>query len=120
MSDEESNDEGFHESFKESLKYLDEGSYSTRLPWKSDHCPLPTTKNLVLARLHSTTRKLENLKKLEEYREIMTDQVKEGILKEVPKKPTGEVIHYVPHQPVIREEAESTRMRIVYDCSSCK
>ena len=48
----------------------------------------------------------------------MTDQVKEGILEEIPKEPTGEVIHYVPHQPVIREEPESTRMRIVYDCSA--
>jgi hypothetical protein len=29
-----------------------------------------------------------------------------------------EIVHYVPHQPVIREQAESTKMRIVYDCSS--
>ena len=63
LSDKGSNDEGFHESFKENLKCLDDGSYSTRLPWKSDHCPLPTNKNLALARLHSTTRKLEKLKK---------------------------------------------------------
>ena len=118
LSDEGGNDEGFHESFKENLKCLDDGSYSTRLPWKSDHCPLPTNKNLALARLHSTTMKLEKLKKLEEYHEVMTDQVKEGILEEIPKEPTGEVVHYVPHQPVIREEAESTCMRIVYDCSA--
>ena len=116
LSDEGGNDR-FHESFKETLKCLDDRSYSTRLPWKSDHCPLPTNKNLALARLHITTRKLEKLKKLEEYHEVMTDQVKEGILEETPKEPTGEVVHYVPHQPVIREEAESTRMRIVYDCS---
>ena len=31
---------------------------------------------------------------------------------------TGEVIHYIPHQPVIREDAESTKLRIVYDCSA--
>ena len=36
----------------------------------------------------------------------------------VPEIPTGEVIHYIPHQPVIRDQAESTKMRIVNDCSA--
>ena len=36
----------------------------------------------------------------------------------VPEVPTGEVIYYIPHQVVIREGAESTKMRIVYDCSA--
>ena len=49
---------------------------------------------------------------------VMTEQLAEGILEEVPETPTGEVIHYIPHQPVIRDQAESTKMRIVYDCSA--
>ena len=49
----------------------------------------------------------------------MLEQVRDGILEEIPDKPTSEVAHYVPHQPVIRAEAESTRLRIVYDCSAC-
>ena len=36
----------------------------------------------------------------------------------MPEIPTGEVIHYIPHQPVIRNQAESTKMRIVYDCAA--
>ena len=48
----------------------------------------------------------------------MEQQLEEGILELVPEVPTGEVIHYIPHQAVIREEAESTKMRIVYDCSA--
>ena len=32
--------------------------------------------------------------------------------------PTGEAKHYIPHQPVIRDQAKSTKMRIVYDCSA--
>ena len=48
----------------------------------------------------------------------MEAQVKDGILEVVPEEPTGEMIHYVPHQAVIREEAESTRIRIVYDLSA--
>ena len=29
----------FHEDFKDHLQRLDDGTYSTRLPWKSDHPP---------------------------------------------------------------------------------
>ena len=49
---------------------------------------------------------------------VMTDQLAEGILEEVLETPTGEVIHYIPHQPVIQDQAESTKMRKVYDCSA--
>ena len=36
----------------------------------------------------------------------------------MPEHPTGEVVHYVPHHPVVKETAETTRLRIVYDCSA--
>ena len=44
----------------------------------------------------------------------MREQIESGIMKPVPPRPTGEVVHYIPHQ----EHAETTKMRIVYDCSS--
>ena len=46
----------------------------------------------------SITKKLEQLKKLEKHNDVMMEQLREGILEEVP---------YIPHQPVIREEAEA-------------
>jgi hypothetical protein len=49
---------------------------------------------------------------------VMEEQLREGILERVPPRQTGEVVHYIPYQPVIREEAESTKLRIVYDCSA--
>ena len=118
LSDELGNEEDFHENFKKNIKRMDDGSYQTRLPWKPDHCAVPTNQDLAMARLHSTTRKLEKLGKLEDYHQVMLEQVQDGILEKIPDKPTGGIVHYVPHQPVIREEAESTRLRIVYDCSA--
>ena len=106
----------FHEDFKDQLQKLGDGTYSTRLPWKQDHPPLPTNKELTLARLKSTTRWLERTQRLKEYHTVMEEQLKEGILQPIPETPTGEVMHYIPHQPVIRDDAESTKMRIVYDC----
>ena len=109
----------FHEDFKNQLQRLDDGTYSTRLPWKSQQpAPLPVNKGLTLKRLQSTTRNLERMEKLIEYHTVMEQQLEEGILELVAEVPTGKVIHYIPHQAVIREEAESTKMRIVYDCSA--
>ena len=107
-----------HENFKESLQRLVDGTYSTRLPWKVDHTELPTYRTLAVARLHSTTRRLERLQKLEEYHEVMEAQIKDGILESIPEEPSGKIVHYVPHQPVIREDTESTKMRTVYNYSA--
>ena len=48
----------------------------------------------------------------------MERQIEQGILELVPEVPIGQVIHYILHQPVLRDQAESTKMRIVYDRST--
>ena len=118
LTDVENTPALFHEDFMNQLQRLEDGTYSTRLPWKLDHTPLPSNKDLTMSRLKSTTRKLEKMQRLEEYHMVMEQQLEEGILEVAPEIPTGEVIHYIPHQPVIREQAETTKMRIVYDCSA--
>ena len=105
-----------HEEFKKQLIQNQDGFYETRLPWKVGHVPLPENKNQSTARLYSVTRKLERIGKLKEYDDVMQDHLGKGVIEPVPVQPTGEIVHYVPHQPVIREQAESTKMRIVYDC----
>lgn len=111
-------DTTIHEDFLQQLTKTPARYYETRLPWKEDHVPLPANKNLAAARLSSTTRKLDNKGKLQEYDQIMREQIYNGIMEPVPTQPTGEVVHYIPHQAVVREHAETTKMRIVYDCSS--
>ncbi|XP_065668049.1 uncharacterized protein LOC136088288 [Hydra vulgaris] len=110
----------FHQDFSEKLHQTEEGFYETRMPWKKGVVKLPNNRNLALKRLGSVTTRLKKLKKLEQYNEIMMEQINEGILEMAPEKPTGEIIHYVPHQAVVKENAESTKMRIVYDCSARK
>ena len=118
LTDEPDVQDLFQEDFKNQQR-LDDGIYLTRLPWKSHQpAPLPVNKGLTLKRLQRTTRKLERMEKLDEYRTVMEQQLEEGILELVPEVPMGEVIPYIPHQAVIREEAESIKMRILYDCSA--
>ena len=108
----------FHADFKEQLQLKEDGFYETKLPWKPNPPDLPTNKEIAISRLKATTRKLEKINKLQEYDIIIQEQLQEGIIEEVPPKTIGEVLHYVPHHPVIREEAESTKLRIAYDCSA--
>ena len=75
LSDDIGNGADFHENFKKNIERVDDGSYQTRLPWKPDRCPVPSNRDLAMARLNSTTRKLEKLRKLEEYHQVMLEQV---------------------------------------------
>lgn len=119
---QENTNEFSHENFKDHIRYSSnnnkDGYYETRLPWKQDCAPLPENKQQTRARLNFVTKKLEKMNKLQDYDDIMQEQIANGILETVPSEPTGETVHYVPHQPVIREAAESTKLRIVYDCSA--
>ena len=57
---------------------------------------------------------------LEEYDKIIQDQEKQGIIEKVVNGESLSVTpHYLPHRPVIRKDAETTKARIVYD-ASCK
>ena len=118
LQDTPSKEEEFHKDFMDKLQQLEEGTYITGMPWKEDASSLPKNKVLAMARLRSTTSKLGRLGRLEEYHSIMEEQLQQGNIEPVPEKPTGEIVHLIPHHPVIRDEAESTKMRIVYDCSA--
>ena len=119
ISDENNTIKGVnHEDFKDQLIQLQDKSYSTRLPWKEDRKQLPRNLELAAARLKSTTKRQLHVHKLEEYDEIMQEQLKDGILEPVSHQPTGDTIHYIPHHAVIKENAETTKLRIVYDCSA--
>ena len=51
-------------------------------------------------------------------KEIVEEQLEQGILEKVPDQPTGETIFFVPHKPVVRHDASTTKMRMVFDASA--
>ena len=95
-----------------------DGFYEPPLPWKSDRLPLPDNKELALGRLQSSTGRLEKIGKLEEYHQTMKKQLNAGIIQPVTKYPMRDVGHYIPHQLAIKKLGESTKFRILYDCSA--
>ena len=84
------------------------------MPWKGNHPTLPNNKARSLKRLENTVRKLENQGLLEQYDAIIKEQLVEGIVEPAEKQFVGREF-YIPHKPVIRESAESTKLCIVYD-----
>ena len=53
----------------------------------------------------------------EKYAEVIEQQRSEGIVETAMEPPTGNKF-YIPHKPVVRMEAESTKLRVVYDASA--
>ena len=96
--------------------------YSVKLPWRAGKFNLSKNCKLAEGCLKGQLKRLKRLRKtpelLEAYDEVIEKQKHDGIVEPAPKEPTGERITYIPHQAVIRENAETTKLRIVYDASA--
>ena len=107
------------DKFEETIKFMGE-RYQVHLPWKENQRMLPDNYDLSMNRLGHLLKKLEADKQLlSEYDELIRNQIKCGIVEEVPtdcKLVVGRT-HYIPHHPVIRRDKE---IRIVYDASAKK
>jgi len=97
------------------------------LPWKENHPDIPDHFLLSLNQLRYLQRKLlKSPPLLEEYDSIIREQLKGGILEAVLESavnPTAVVnlkhlVHYFPQQSVIRQDKQTTKLRIVYDGSA--
>ena len=55
---------------------------------------------------------------LDEYDSIIKEQLNSGVIEKVAELEETEKVHYLPHHAVIRKDAETMKLRIVYDASS--
>ena len=106
-----------HESVLDAITFTG-NRYSVGLPWKIGHKPLPSNYNVSLLRLKSQVKKLRHSPDiLEKYDALISEQVQDGIIEQVSEMEPAVKTHYLPHRAVIRENAESTKIRVVYDAS---
>ena len=109
------------EEFDQSIEF-DGKNYVVKLPWKDvDAGLLPDNYSLCKGRLNSLVKRLKKKPDmLKEYDSIISTQEKEGIIESEnidEHKPAGEV-HYIPHREVVREDKDTSKLRIVYDASA--
>ena len=81
-----------------------------------DH-PTLVNKTGSLKRLRNTVRKLEKTDMLEQYHAVIQDQLASGVVELAESDVNGREF-YIPHKAVVREAAESTKLRIIYDASA--
>ena len=118
LADSPSGDQGVvYDEFKEELRRSEEERYETGLPCKGNHSPLPNNKDGSLRRLASLVRKLEKNGSIDDYSAVIQEQLVEGIVERAPNSVEGREF-YIPYKGVLRETAESTKLRIVYDASA--
>ena len=103
--------------FREQLSRSPDGWYEARLPWKGDHPPLPSNESGSLKRLGSLVQRLKKTGRLDEYDAIIQEQLRQGIVEEADMPASGKEF-YIPHKAVVRENIESTKMRVVYNASA--
>ena len=107
-----------HEEFVDSISFEND-RYSVKLPWKEGHDTLTSNYNTCVTRLKGQVRKLKSDPTLlNEYDAIMKQQLESGVIEKVAELESADKIHYLPRLAVVRKEAVTTKLRIVYDASA--
>ena len=108
-----------HQGFKDQLEQKMDGRYKTGFIWKPSKDLLPDNKEGSIDRPKALRMRLLRTSRLFcTCEDIICQQVEEGIIEKVEPTESDKKIFYMPHKPVIRQNAESTKVRIVYDTST--
>ena len=103
--------------FKKQLKQSGKGWYETGLIWKTDHPVLTNNKSNSLGRLNNLLKHVKkNTEKFIACCKVIQEQLGEGIVEKVSDiTPQKGKEFYLPHKAVIRENAESTKLKTKYE-----
>lgn len=103
--------------FTKQVKFNGE-RYQVGLPWNQHKHELPSNYGFALGHLKTTLRRLrERPELLKIYHLTIMDQLNQGMIERAPKVADG-IVHYLPHQAVIREDKSTTKLRVVNDGSA--
>ena len=115
-----SHDENVYKKFKQQLERNEEGWCKTGLVWTENKVPLNNNKFGSLGRLKSLLKRLEqNPEIFKAYDQVIRDQLVNNVIEKVSENQSENPKEFfLPHRPVIRQNAESTKLRVVYDASA--
>ncbi|KAK3710253.1 hypothetical protein QZH41_006792, partial [Actinostola sp. cb2023] len=90
------------------------------IPWKEDVPTLPDNRKQAESRLLSLETSLKKKPQIaERYKEVMDANIKKGYIQKVePHEEDTKPSWYLPHFPVVREDKQTTKVRIVYDSAA--
>ena len=110
-----------HEKFPLGIRFENK-RYEVKLPWLTDikMPPLSDNSDLCHRRLNSLMFRLRKDKNLlTSYNNVFQEQLSLGIIERVPESEYENPDAYVlPHHPVVKNERNTTKCRVVFDTSS--
>ena len=97
-----------------------EGRYEVAIPWKDDERPLHCNRTTADDRLCSLEKHLQRRPDIgEKYCQVMEANKAKGYVRKLePGKIDDDPSWYLLHFPVVREDKETTKVRIVYDSAA--
>jgi len=107
------------EQFKEKVKYVND-RYEVGLIWSDPKPNLANNYEVARKRFASLIKRFKRDENLYlKYKKVIDEQIQQGIAEAVPEQiSNSNVIYYLPHQPVIQESKQTTKLRVVFDASS--
>lgn len=107
------------EDFKENITRRADGHYEVGVPWIPGSMLTSSNEEAGRKRLQNVNKKLKLTVKLkEEYEKLVQDQLRDGIIKRAPEQPSEDRIFYMPHKPIVRDSATTTKVRMVFNASA--
>ncbi|XP_064292696.1 uncharacterized protein LOC135309931 [Plodia interpunctella] len=111
------------ELFTNTTRRDSNGRYIVRLPFRNSDpvCKYGESRLIALKRLNNLECKLSKNKKLkDEYTKVIHEYLELGHMQKVPKEDeNNKNAVYLPHHAVVREDKDTSKVRVVYD-ASCK
>ena len=110
-------DKGKIEQFEAGIEIKDQ--VFVELVWGDNINDVPSNHSVALAVLDRVTKNLEKKGLLEVYNDVFKDQLKENIIEKFECHPSDFKNYiWLPHRPIIKDEAQSTfKVRPVFNCS---
>lgn len=106
------------ENFNKTIERRPQG-YFVRIPFKKGHDHLPDNRALALRRLENILRTYRTRPDiLHQYHDVFQEQMRKNILEEVDESQECFAKHYLPHQPVLTPEKDTTKFRVIFDASA--
>ena len=106
------------QKFKRQLTQVENRYYEINLIWKEGLKKLKNKDVGSLGRMKNLVRNIQQEpEKFKAYDDIKA-QITNGIVERTPVTPDANREFYFPHNPVFREGAETTKLRVVYDVSA--
>ena len=108
-----SHGENVYKKFKQQLERNGRGWYETGPLWTENKVPLNNNKSGILGHLKSHLKRLEqNPEIFKAYDQVIRDQLVNNLIEKVSENQSENPKEFLlPHRPVIRQNAESTKLR---------